>query len=374
MSHLNQYAKAVWVYAIHHTLEREGVDSAELFASNNFEFNSLRSIHDDVPRSLVNALWKSAIEQTQNDAFCLKTLDFINEPFINALVSVTRASPSVRDALSILQKFHTLISPELRLDIETNDQLSIKVWNVDHLGEWLPEDRDITLAIIAKHGLAIAAKEIKPRALQLTRSKPTCYENYRALFDCDIEFNADENCIRYPIEVLDIQIPSANPHMFGYFQEYLDKSLKQQKGLVEKRSLKEKLEDFMASSIEDENKVEFPSLAACAEHFHMSQSAFKKHLQNEGVRYQVVADHVRRDHACHLIRQGHHSFKEIAFRLGFANSSAFNKAFKRWTEQSPKEYAESANGNKTNDSGTDPLAEKNVFRSQGDSLSCTTQI
>ena len=182
MSHLSRYAKAVWVYAIHHTLEREGIDSKQIFSAHNFKLSSVNTVHDDVPRSLVNSLWQSAKEVSQDDAFCLKTLEFINEPFINALVSVTRACSNIRQALSVLQKFHTLISPELRLSVEVDQDVQIKVWNIENLNNWLPEDQDMTLAIIAKHGFAIATSEIKPLELRLSRQHPINHSSYQNLF------------------------------------------------------------------------------------------------------------------------------------------------------------------------------------------------
>lgn len=335
MNDLRQHAKAVWIYAIHHTLEREGLDSQAVFSAHNFDFSSLESVNDNVSRDVVNALWRSAVNFSGDDAFCLKTIDFINEPFINALVSVTRASQSIRNALDVLQRFHTLISPELRLDIDASSQLTIKVWNVEELGDWLPEDRDITLAIIAKHGLAIAAKEIKPLSLSLTRCKPNNESAYRNLFECDIEWGAAENYITYPAEVLDLNIPSANTHMFGHFESYLEKSLEKQQYKDTPEPLYLKVENYLTSEL----GPDVPTLTQTAQHFHMSASSFKKHLQAEGSHYQQLLDKVREMQARKLIKNDSIPFKEISYRLGFANSSAFNKAFKRWTGVRPSEFS-----------------------------------
>ena len=42
------------------------------------------------------------------------------------------------------------------------------------------------------------------------------------------------------------------------------------------------------------------------------------------------------------LKDGHYGLAEIAFLLGFADQSNFNRAFKRWTGQTPGAYLESS--------------------------------
>ena len=52
----------------------------------------------------------------------------------------------------------------------------------------------------------------------------------------------------------------------------------------------------------------------------------------------------RRDVAEGLLREGRYGLAEIAFLTGFAEQSAFTRAFKRWTGRTPAAYRREAGG------------------------------
>ena len=69
----------------------------------------------------------------------------------------------------------------------------------------------------------------------------------------------------------------------------------------------------------------------------MSVRKLQRQLEKEGTGYQQILDDYRRQEALALLKQGRVSVKEIAWQLGFANQSAFTRAFKRWTGKTPRE-------------------------------------
>lgn len=55
-----------------------------------------------------------------------------------------------------------------------------------------------------------------------------------------------------------------------------------------------------------------------------------------------LMDGTRKELACSYIHQSALSVTEIAFLLGFNDTSNFARAFKRWTGRSPTEFREGA--------------------------------
>ncbi|WP_054883215.1 AraC family transcriptional regulator [Pseudomonas sp. NBRC 111130] len=83
---------------------------------------------------------------------------------------------------------------------------------------------------------------------------------------------------------------------------------------------------------------QWPTLAAMAEQQGISASTFRRQLEREGHSYQQIKDEVRRAMAFERLREGTLSIAEIAEQAGFQEPSAFHRAFKKWTGQSPGSY------------------------------------
>jgi AraC-like DNA-binding protein len=83
---------------------------------------------------------------------------------------------------------------------------------------------------------------------------------------------------------------------------------------------------------------QWPTLQAFALEQHLSPSTFRRRLEREGCSYQEIKDEVRRAVAFEQLRESRASIGHIAEQLGFQEPSAFHRAFKKWTGESPGKY------------------------------------
>ena len=70
----------------------------------------------------------------------------------------------------------------------------------------------------------------------------------------------------------------------------------------------------------------------------MSERSLHRRLREIGQSYQGVVDVFRREEAERLLLDGRVDMAEIAHRLGFADQSAFSRAFRRWTQMAPRAW------------------------------------
>ena len=81
-----------------------------------------------------------------------------------------------------------------------------------------------------------------------------------------------------------------------------------------------------------------PSAQKIAEHLNMSVRTLHRHLQKEGTSYQFLKDEFRKETALAYIKRRELKINTIALLMGFQDSSAFHRSFKKWTGLSPGQY------------------------------------
>jgi len=75
-----------------------------------------------------------------------------------------------------------------------------------------------------------------------------------------------------------------------------------------------------------------------AQQLAMSGRSLQRKLQEESISFQQIQDQLRHQTALKLLNDADTSLAEIAEHLGFAESSTFYRAFKRWEGVTPGEF------------------------------------
>jgi len=73
----------------------------------------------------------------------------------------------------------------------------------------------------------------------------------------------------------------------------------------------------------------------------MSLRNLQRKLHDQGTSYKEILENTRKKLAMDYIVQQHLSLSEIGYLVGFSSVGNFNRAFKRWTNQTPGDYRQS---------------------------------
>lgn len=82
----------------------------------------------------------------------------------------------------------------------------------------------------------------------------------------------------------------------------------------------------------------WPDLEATASSLNMSVSSLQRHLVTEGTTFRELRDQLRRDIAIFKLNTSEVTLNKLAADLGFADTAAFQRAFKSWTGHPPGQY------------------------------------
>ena len=69
-----------------------------------------------------------------------------------------------------------------------------------------------------------------------------------------------------------------------------------------------------------------------------SARTLHRRLADRGTSFEKLLDETRRELGTEYLRRNDYSVGEVAYLLGFAEASSFNRAFRRWTGKSPSEF------------------------------------
>jgi AraC-like DNA-binding protein len=172
----------------------------------------------------------------------------------------------------------------------------------------------------------------------LPHPSPTSLAAYEATFDgLPLVFDAPFAGFAFDASCIDNRLVSGESALHQTLLDHADKMLRE---MPKANQLTERVRTAIASELAGGN----PSIVCVAERFHMSPRTLERRLEREGVTFSAVLDDLRHRLALRHVANHELELAEIAFLLGFSQTTGFHRAFKRWTGQTPLEYRRSHRG------------------------------
>lgn len=146
-----------------------------------------------------------------------------------------------------------------------------------------------------------------------------------------IRCRTEQSYIAFPLRQLQSNNPRYNPLVDAYLDSEYRKRYQPQTTL--NISMIEDIRRQLSLSMEQGlNTVSIESIASNLE---MSRSTLYRHLAEHEITFSQLLEQERKAKALALLKESSLSMGEISDRLGYANLSAFNRAFKRWFDTNP---------------------------------------
>ena len=186
------------------------------------------------------------------------------------------------------------------------------------------------------HGLMcwLSGQRIVLNSIQLKCHAPTDDSDYKIRFCDDIQYNTDENYIQFDANYLNIAIKQDKKSWYQFIQHTPYNLLVRFKN---PNALSHQIRKYFLQT----SCTKWPELTELAPQFHMSEATMQRRLKQEGTNCQQLKNDIRRDLAISLLGQNTLSLQAISEQLNFQDTSAFHRAFKKWTGLSPGTYRQS---------------------------------
>jgi AraC-like DNA-binding protein len=160
---------------------------------------------------------------------------------------------------------------------------------------------------------------------------PSYTKAYEEVFQCPVLFGQKRNALIIKPEALNWPLLHHDKNAFLNLQNICDERLAQ---VTRNRSLNEKVMDEISPLLEGQT----PSINQVADSLDMPPWTLRRKLQEQNTSYQTLLNDTRKALAESYIKDTNLAIGEIAYLLGFSSPTAFQRAFKRWTNESPGNF------------------------------------
>jgi HD-like signal output (HDOD) protein/AraC-like DNA-binding protein len=153
--------------------------------------------------------------------------------------------------------------------------------------------------------------------------------------DAEVVHHDTRIVLRYGRRWLGYRLPNENPSMRQVLRADIESHLQQ---LRSKHSLVEQI------NIHLEEQLDFSQVTQVnvANAFNMSESTFKRRLQDESTNFKSILQSFKQTRSLHLLTEERNKFDSIALELGFSERASFERAFKTWYGMTPAQFREIA--------------------------------
>lgn len=192
---------------------------------------------------------------------------------------------------------------------------------------------EATLASVVSIARQVSPLPFAPLEVHCRHRAPASVSAHEAYFGCPMFFGSDMDALLVSSEALQRPNRLGDPAISRFLVAHLDAE-------VGARAEETSFEQVMLRHISDRLSDGLPRVAVIARQMGMSERTLHRRLSEQGLSFHGVMEKAQRRLAEGLLVRSEHSIAEIAFLSGFSEQSAFSRAFKRWSKETPAAYRE----------------------------------
>lgn len=254
---------------------------------------------------------------------------------LGTLALACKAAPNVDGVLQRVARYQSLISDSIRYHLDERGRSKLLRQEVfQGFGPGLVFSPEAGLSVMFYIIDQLASEKVTPELVTFRHTPPRDAHLFDAFFGCAVEFEAEADGILFSHATLATENKLGDRALSEFMTGHLEAELEQltsEPPLV--RTTKAEIANTLTEGL--------PKMADVARNLGLSVRSFHRRLAEHGVTFQALTEDTRREIALGMLRDESCPFSEIAFLTGFSEQSAFNRAFKRWTNQTPANYRKS---------------------------------
>jgi len=203
-------------------------------------------------------------------------------------------------------------------------------WKV-HSSNSVMQNLDVALVCAVKSLQRLTASNYMPVAVNLYYPRPRNWNEHYRIFDCSLNFNQKVSSICFDKHLLGAQVQSKDIGLLQRLSAHANAVLKR---LPVEGSTTYKVKKALLGVA----PLRTFKIEEVATEMSVGERTLQRRLQEEGNTFKEVLAEVRMKLAKKMLIEKGSTISDVAYLLGFSEPSAFVRAFKTWTQSTPKQF------------------------------------
>lgn len=309
-------------------LEAKGIDAAAVFEKSGLDPALIREPRARYPHDRLVKAWNEAALICGEEHIGLQAAEYFTPLDLNAVGVTFLSSSTLLEALQRMDRYETFINSNLDFTLVENGQ------RLDFLSELQGQaganDRvieDCRLSVLVKLARTGLDNALDPVEVAFTYPEPPATGEHFGVFRCPLVFAQPVSRISFDLADTHRPFTDANRELALSNDRFLEEMINELQSPDLVTRVKRAIMDDLPSGTPSEEQV--------AGQVCVSSRTLQRKLAGEGTNFRTLVLEVRRQLAEKYIADTTIPLSEISYMLGFADSSSFSRAFKKWTGEPP---------------------------------------
>jgi AraC-like DNA-binding protein len=312
-------------------LENEGFDLSAILDRVGIPRSARHDPHMRLPQGRFEELWRAAVEVTGDPAIALRVSTMVKPSTLGIIGYLASASESPRNAFELVKGLTPLLWENFECDLESDDEVAFIRCRSGTTSSASRFTTEYSIGLTITMSRALGPARSGPLEARFSYSAPRYADEYERILRLPIRFDAGEDGVLFPVS----QMTSSNPSADAALRQLLHQYAADQLARIPSH---DRFSQRIRATLRSMLPLAHLSADSVAAQFSMSDRTLRRRLKEEGTSYQEVLDDVRAELARRYLGTDKRCIDEVAGLLGFSDSSAFSKAFRRWTGKTPAEF------------------------------------
>lgn len=312
-------------------LQDQGVCAVELLQECGIDPALLSNPDARVPANRFSRLWLGIAARLDDEFFGLDPRRLKVGTYAALCHNATLApnlAEALRTSIALLNVILDDLELKLRVSTDHNAELSIRMRRT---GAPRPFAHETLLVLIYGLMCWLINKRIPVHQARFCYPQPARWREYVALFCPELHFDAHTTALCFDARQLREPVVQTHASASRFLRtaplNVVVKYRNSRSAAVQVRRL-----------LRDCDPAQLPTFDEAAAQLDTHPARLRRDLQREEQTFRALRDQCLEEQACRLLRETGLGVDEVARRLGFSESSAFSRAFRRWTGHSPGQF------------------------------------